>query len=68
MYHFKCKILNISVVYFNLFYSVYRTLCSVQKTHSHIQVNFTFVKIGGCVSNNIFGGSSDRKLEWIESM
>ena len=45
--------------------------CSVQKAHLHIQVNFTYVKIEGHVSNDRSGGTSDRrensvKLEWIE--
>ena len=40
--------------------------CSVYKGHLHIQVNFTYIKIGGHVSNEPSGGTSERKkIMWV---
>ena len=50
----------------------------VEKAHLHTKVNFTYVKIGGHLSDNLSGGTGDTrktalvlnfpcvKLEWTE--
>ena len=41
---------------------------SVYKAHLHIEVNFTHVKIGGNVSDNLSGDTSDlRKTVWVHT-
>ena len=41
---------------------------SRKKAHLHIQVNFTYIKFGGHVSDNLCGGMSvKRKTAWLQN-
>ena len=40
----------------------------VYKTQQQIQVNFAYVKIGGYVSDNVSGGTTNqRKTAWVQN-